>query len=112
MDLLSSILSMANNIASIVAALVIISSTRKGDKIPSQNETPANMSRNNENTRFALIRKRRFRNLASLCALLVGLGDLVFVMYGPPRDLPLTGESGALLAYGLVFIFLGFYLRR
>lgn len=50
--------------------------------------------------------------VASIMALIIGFSDLLFVMYGPPRDVPLTGETGALLAYGLFFIFMGFYLRR
>lgn len=50
--------------------------------------------------------------VASIIALIIGFPDLLFVMYGPHRDMPLTGATGALLAYGLFFIFMGFYLRQ
>ncbi len=51
-----------------------------------------------------------FRNFVSVMSLLIAFVNFTYVMFGPPRDEPLTGETGALLAYGLAFLYMSFSL--
>lgn len=104
MDLAFQIMNMVS-----VALMIVLTTMDIWDKFESRGT--------NKGTRLPIMPNRSARLnqgalVASIIALMIGFSDLLFVMFGPPRDLPLTGESGALLAYGLIFVFLGFYLRR